>query len=153
MAPWLVEESYKYYLAACLLRHERNLLSVAEINAALSIEILLKSFLVKSAGDQGTVYERYVFDKPKKTDPHNLHDLFELLPEEIKDSIFDEETVACLKVYGDVFTKSRYKYEPTAKKSSSPILIDIAGLLLPKVVNFYKENHSVDPWINHYPNV
>ena len=42
-SPWMIESAHRYLCAAELLRYQ--LLDVAQVNAALGMEILLKSFV------------------------------------------------------------------------------------------------------------
>ncbi|BCL74420.1 hypothetical protein JHS3_01560 [Jeongeupia sp. HS-3] len=151
LAPWLLEESNKYLQAATVLKNHNTLLSVAELNAALSIEILLKSFLVKPVENLGSAYEKYEYRNPKGMKPHNLCHLYEQLPKEVKESLFDEQLVTFLVDFSDVFTHSRYKYEATSRRSYSSTLIKVAEELTPKAIRFYRDHGCRDPWILSYP--
>jgi hypothetical protein len=141
-SPWMIEESYKYYRSAEILKNEGNLLCVAEINAALSIEIALKSFLVTVAKFEGTPYEEYVYKKPRGApNGHNLCCLYEQLPEQVKVAIFTEELKNWVARFSETFTNSRYRYEPSSVKSSGSVIIEVAFELLQNIVRFYGANN------------
>jgi|SRR5690606_5162042 len=145
-SPFLLEESYKYYRAAKILKEEVNLLGVAEINAALSIEIALKSFLVIPAKFEGTPYEEYVYKKPKSSPSgHKLCCLYSQLPCEVKEAVFTNRLVDWIVQFSDTFTRARYRYEPSSHKSSSDVIIEVAFELLKRITCYYLENDIVLP--------
>ncbi len=150
LAPWLVELSNKYYTAARLLAQQGNLLGVAQINAALSVEILIKSFLVEATSDFGTVHERYRFRALYGAKAHNLTSLYRKLPREVRRSVFSPSNARWLNKYKNTFTNARYEYEEGAPLISDSILIEVAGELIPRVVDFYRRQGSRDPWILSY---
>lgn len=62
LTPWMVESAYRYLKAAKHLRRGHDMLDTAQINAALGMEILLKSFVSKPNGNLGQVNETYELD-------------------------------------------------------------------------------------------
>jgi len=57
-AAWPVEEAWRYYLSSFILEASGEM-RVAEVNAALSLEILIKSFFLVESSGSGTSYVRY----------------------------------------------------------------------------------------------
>jgi len=55
LTPWMVESAYRYLNAAIKLRHGHDMLDIAQINAAIGMEILLKSFISKPDDKLGQV--------------------------------------------------------------------------------------------------
>ncbi|CEL29303.1 hypothetical protein AB4P97_09630 [Pseudomonas sp. A1230] len=61
-SPWMVESAYRYLMAAKYLRRGHDMVGIAQINAAVGMEILLKSFVSKPNGNLGQVNETYELD-------------------------------------------------------------------------------------------
>lgn len=111
----------EYQEAAALLdKHEMG--CVAAINAALAIEIYLKSFLsteVKSSWEDGTIYQR----ASECEHGHDLIKLYEkiqkpyqtLLINEFANLYPDTEFPDLLEKYKDVFFRARYRFEPNSR--------------------------------------
>lgn len=155
-SPHMLETAHHYYEAAKVLYPHGNLGQVAVINAALAIEIVFKSFNSSVSGNEGKLNEKYDFQRkklPNRWDAHNLIELYELLPNEIKSKFHDEFTLDMLKKYKNVFTADRYFYEKNARSSYSSTLIDIAGKLIHISALIYKEKGCTDIWVENYPNV
>jgi hypothetical protein len=156
-SPHMVETAHHYYEAAKVLYPHGNLGQVAVINAALAIEILFKSFNSSIAANEGKLNEKYNFQHgklPKKNrNAHNLMQLYELLPNEVKSKFHDKFILDMLEKYKHVFTADRYFYEKTARSSYSSTLIEIAGKLIHITALIYKEKGCTDIWIENYPNV
>ena len=55
LTPWMVESAYRYLMAAKHLKRGHDMLGVAQINAAIGMEILLKSFVSMPNGKLGQV--------------------------------------------------------------------------------------------------
>lgn len=156
-APWVVEESYKYYQASLRVS---DLGYVSDVNAALSMEVLFKSYLCKqTAINEGFTYE---FDKEllnrefKEKGIPIGHDLFLLaksLPKDIQFLLFQESDFELIKKRRDTFVSSRYLYESKNKTSSSNILSQLVSEYLEKTIKLYKEKGCDDWWINHYPEI
>ena len=62
LMPWMVGSAYRCLTAAKHLKHCDNMLPIAQTNAALGMEILLKSFVSKPNGNLGQVFETYELD-------------------------------------------------------------------------------------------
>jgi hypothetical protein len=157
-APWMIEEAYRYYKASEILHNSHNMESVAQINAALSIEILFKSFHVEITESEGLVDERYKFKKTSTVcksvkDTHDLFKLYESLPDEIGQMIWSPTREDILLKYRDVFVKSRYKYEKDSMTGYSALLSKHAGELVDSVTKYYQREGCDDLWIQAYPNV
>lgn len=155
-APRMIEDAHKFCLAAEILVRERNMMKVSQINAALSIEILLKSFFSVVSEYPGKVYATYEFNKKAATkvkDSHNLMQLAESLPPKLKARLITDSVKWQLESYQTTFTKDRYGYEPNADRGSSTIPTELARELINEVVKIYKEVECTDPWIQRYPNV
>ncbi|UGA53561.1 hypothetical protein [Vibrio sp. VB16] len=132
LAPWCVEEAYKYYVAST---RTVDLGYISDVNAALSLEILFKSFLCIEKGVDGNDY-KLAFDSSMLDDNYkvkgisNGHDLYLLaisLPEDIKTTLFNNSDLKFLKRRRDTFVSSRYLYERKNKTGSSSILSDLAN--------------------------
>jgi hypothetical protein len=156
---WMIEEAHRYSQASELLFETRNLGNVAQINAALSIEIALKSFFVSVTEYEGKVYARYKFEKEKakniKTgaDSHNLHLLATSLPDEIKAYLLSPFELSTLETFKDTFVVDRYKYEINSIRGHSKALIDLSRNLVNKIITLYKVTGCNDPWILNYPEI
>lgn len=155
-SPHIVETAYDYYKAAKTLYSIKNLGQVAVINAALSIEILFKSFNVSVSANAGKINEKYKFQYKKLENPrygHDLFQLYELLPDEVKRKFNDKFTLDMIKKYRNTFTSDRYFYEKGANSGYSTTLISLAEKFINITVAIYKENGCDDIWIVNYPNV
>ena len=165
-SPWMIESAHRYLCAAELLRYQ--LLDVAQVNAALGMEILLKSF-VSTPDDRfeksDQTYERNdeliqsahenlkasgaVPDKPLP-DRHDLLTLFHAVPEQIRRQIGLDHHELRITRYRHVFTKSRYPYEKNTQRGSSSALILVLGDMIPRVIEFYQAQGCEDPFIQGY---
>tara|TARA_R110001583_G_C5530947_1_gene398515 strand:+ start:108 stop:626 length:519 start_codon:yes stop_codon:yes gene_type:complete len=157
-SPHMLETAHHYYEAAKILYPHGNLGQVAVINAALAlaIEIVFKSFNSSVSANEGKLNKKYDFQRNKlsnRRDAHNLIELYELLPKEIKCKFHDKFTLDMLEKYKNVFTADRYFYEKTARSSYSGTLIEIAGKLIHISALIYKEKGCTDIWVQNYPNV
>lgn len=159
-SPWMVESSYKYAVASRALLNERNLESVAQINAALSIEISLKALFSTATKNSGEVYQNSKFDKNKAEhvssfrDAHDIYKLACSLPEGLKEKLLSPSILNILQRYGDTFVTDRYRYEECSIRR--PIITDLTPIaleLVDKIVELYKSRGCEDPWIVAYPNV
>lgn len=170
LTPWMVESAHRYLCAAELLRYK--LLDVAQVNAALGMEILLKSFVAKPNSNHGEFTETYKFNdrllrcsheqlqssgdvSPDRKDPdgHDLLTLFYAIPEAIRREIGLERRKVSVAQYRHVFTQSRYRYEKIRKdkkRQCASVLIDVLRDLIPHVVDFYRKRGCEDPFIVCY---
>lgn len=154
--PWMIEASHDYLKASRLLW--KNRLSVPSLTtAAIGVEILFKSFLAEVDGLSGGIGEKYRFKKETHkigNSGHNLLDLFNAIPDDIKSDLNLYQYAEYFRdYYQKPFVDDRYPYEKTASGSYSEILTDIGEEMLSKVISYYKEKKCDDPWIEKYPNV
>lgn len=154
-AAWPVEEAWRYYVSSFILEAFDEM-RVAEVNAALSLEILIKSFFLVESSGSGTPYARYDRNpdfKKKMGNTHRLDELAALLPDNIRNQIFNQSELEMLERRGDAFTSLRYAYEKNARAGSSSILREIAGKAIPRVVKIHRANQSADPWILEFDSI
>lgn len=151
-APWVVEESHKYYKAALRVK---DLGYVSDVNAALSMEILFKSYLCKEiAINKGFNYEfdsKVLNHEHRESDISAGHDLFLLaksLPQEIQLLLFQDSDFEMIKKRRDTFVSSRYLYESKNKASNDGILLYLVSGYIKKTINLYKEKGCDDLWID-----
>lgn len=153
--PWMIEVSHDYIKASRLLW--RNNLSVPSlVTAALGVEILFKSFLAEVDGPSGGLGEMYRFDKKTYgiNDGHNLLELFDAIPDDIKSDLKLHKYREMINdYYQRPFVDERYSYEKSASGGYTDILTDIGEEILGIVIDAYQNNGCNDPWINKYPNV
>jgi hypothetical protein len=164
---WMLESAHSYLKAAELL-DAQHLPHVAQVNAAIGMEILLKSFISIPDQHQGTTGETYDLDKDaikaahkrlqdsgktdrnQRLDGHDLLTLFHAVPEQIRCSLALDSREDCFERYRRVFTNSRYPYESTSAKFSDPILMRMLRWTLANVVGYHKERGSQDAFIVSY---
>jgi hypothetical protein len=154
MAPYMVETAFRYSRAAKSLWGIES--GVALINAAISIEILLKSYNSKVVDNEGEVNQKYRFNPECLKEKHRKHDLYNLfaaLPSEIKMKFEDQYTIDIINKYRDTFVTERYVYEPNTKGGGSTALIELSEKFVQKTVAIYKELGCEDSWVVNYPNV
>lgn len=154
MAPYMVESAFRYYRAAQSLWVVES--GIALVNAAISIEILLKSYNSEIAGNEEKINQKYRFKSAclkKGENSHNLIHLFNALPLDAK-AIFNEPYIEeLLEKYKTTFVSERYVYEPNTRGGGSTALIDLANILVQRTVSLYKEHGCEDSWVVNYPNV
>lgn len=149
-------ESARYYLKVAELLDAQKLPHVAMINAAIGMEILLKSFISVPDQHEGTSGETYKLDvealktahqylqsigriPPKqKRDAHDLLTLFHAMPAAIRESLALNSQEHSFERYRDVFTNSRYQYESASWKFADPVLMGLLRWTLANVVGYYK---------------
>jgi len=171
LTPWMVESAYRYLKAAKHLRRGHDMLDVAQINAAIGMEILLKSFVSKPNSNHGQVNETYELDNEvikiahqhlktadripsyRKDKPPNKHDLLTLfyaIPEPIRRRIRLDRHEHRIDKDREVFTNARYRYENGADKGYDDILIGVLDELIEDVVHWYRELGCKDTFIVFY---
>lgn len=152
--PYMIECAFDYYSMSVMSNHQR--MELQTVMCALSIEIILKSFLVSVAGNHGQLNETYQFDKkslvadgtlPKKSDVHDLTVLYEALPKDLKTYLFEPFEFKILHENRKLFTQSRYVYEPSANTINNDDIIKLTARLVCKIVYLYKHQGCVDPFI------
>ncbi|MGZ9668282.1 hypothetical protein ACXX9E_19760 [Pseudomonas sp. GNP014] len=166
---WMVEAAYRYLRAAEHLLRGYDLLDIAQINAAIGVEILLKSFISVPNSNHGKANQTYEVDtqllKPahqllqglgkisvKKTSPdrHDLLTLYHAIPEQIRSSIGLDRQAEKLERCRHIFTGSRYQYEKNTPKGYDSTLIEVLRDLLPRVVEYHRQLGSQDLFIRCY---
>lgn len=147
MAAWAVEMAHKYYLAAVHTWHIDGLVSMT--NAALAIEILLKSYRLKPTKNIGAINERYSWEK-SKGDGHDLSKLFDELPASIQDKLATSFEREMLYKYRNFFKESRYGYETNAASGHNQTLQKIAGAMILKTVKIYRIRNNPDLFIQNF---
>lgn len=171
-AGWMIEQAHRYILAARLLRDQRNMLRVSQVNAALGIEVLLKSFLATPASNHGQVNETFEVQKSlirpawegmkkagmtpkdqKGPDYHDLLTLYFAIPADVRKAAGLHEHEHLIERYRHVFTESRYGYEQGARRGHDSILTDLGPELVASVAEYAKQAGSTDPWVKAYPDV
>lgn len=154
MAAYMVETAHGYLKAAESLWNQN--FSVSVVNAALSVEIILKSFNAKVAANAGLLNEKYKFNDsvlPKSANKHDLIALFNALPADVKRQFESNYTIDILEAYRYTFVKDRYMYEPNARGGATGALLGVADTFIKKTVALYKQRGCPDRWIQDYPNV
>jgi hypothetical protein len=163
---WMLESAHSYLKAAEFL-DAQGLPHVAQVNAAIGMEILLKSFISIPDEHQGTTGETYKLDPTaiavahqhllsvgktsrKSPDKHDLLTLFHAIPEQIRRSLALNSQEDCFERYRNVFTNSRYPYESNSAKFSDPILMRMLRWTLGNVVGYHKECGLEDAFIVSY---
>lgn len=175
-APWMVEESYKYYLASCHLSEVNGLGYISNVNAALAIEILFKSYLCKQEEHKNgsiitsynsasldvqfkdneykdTRFESVGEDRSKNRAPTVHHDLYALaksLPIDIQSILFEEFDFYILKRRRHTFTNSRYLYELKNQSDHSNILSELVDSYINKTIRLYQKHKCDDVWISNF---
>lgn len=149
--PYIVECAHDYYIVSNESPHQK--MGVQCVMSALAIEVLLKSFNSEVARNEGRLNEKYRFDSsalPKGANSHNLSVLVGALPEEIAKYLFSSSDLDVIEKEKDLFTSSRYVYEPEAKITHHDGIIKLAAKLICKVVYLYKQQGCDDPFIENF---
>ncbi len=154
LAPHMIETSYLYLKASELMWSHSISISIA--NAALALEILLKSFNCKVVSNNGLTNEKYQFNAKalnKKENAHDLVYLFNALPTSIKHKFSSDFSLILIEKYRHTFIESRYIYEKNAITGGTTALMDMTTRLLKKTISIYLERGCTDQWIKNYPDV
>ncbi|MDD2058345.1 hypothetical protein NPS58_13010 [Pseudomonas putida] len=162
----MVEDAYRYLRGAKQLLRGDDLMDVAQINAALGMEILLKSFVAVPNSNLGTLWETYELDKPMikaayeqlkaagnagdRIDWHDLLMLFHAIPESIRRSVGLHRHVDEIESNRYVFTNARYRYEKNARQWYCTGLVGVLQDVIPRIVEYHKQQGSKDPFIQSF---
>ena len=151
-SPYMLESASDYLRAARLLWNQPNLRGVAIVNAAIAIEIILKSFTATPAENKrkGTISEQYEI-KGKRL--HKLTDLAKAIEPELYKSLGFDKHEYWFYQYDSLFVKARYPYEPSANGGYTEIPISIGIEMFRATIAWYKESDNKDPWVLLYPEV
>ncbi|WP_420170658.1 hypothetical protein ACN99C_12170 [Pseudomonas alloputida] len=166
LTPWMVESAHRYCKAAKHLLTGHDMMDIAQINAAIGMEILLKSFVARPNGNHGQVHETYDLDSKKikaahgelecsgraapRLDKHDLLTLFHAIPVEIRDHLGFGRQEKYIERYRNVFTSARYPYEASSPGGYDDTLIYVLDDLVERVVHWYREQGCRDPFIVYY---
>lgn len=139
---WSHANSFKDVALIC---RENNLAQPMAVNAALAIELYLKSFLAVNVLTEQSSNMRFysgrghVFTKLiKKIQDSDKELLFEQL-KKLDESINWE---ASFEKFDDTFVNVRYWYESGSGKPINPEIVDLAEILGEAVLNVGKIKHS-----------
>jgi len=151
-SPYMLESASDYLRAAKLLWEQPNLCNVAMVNAAIAIEIILKSFSAEPADNKwkGTIVEQYEI-KGKR-----LHLFTELAaridPVIYRDLGFNNHDY-WFQQYDNLFIKARYPYEPDSRSGHTEIPIKVGIEMFKATIRWYKDTGNTDLWVKRYPDV
>lgn len=150
MAGWVLESAHRYARAAALLNRE-GLTFESEVNAALSIELTLKSLLATPVENErkGTVMQQYSARQPGVRGGHNLWQLYKLLPPHAVEALGLAALEELFELKQDTFMGLRYIYEQGAPRGSSTLLLDAARWLIPQVIVYFADRGDQDRWIQY----
>ena len=148
----MLESASNYLRAARLLWSQPNLSGVAVVNAAIAIEIILKSFIAQPSENnrKGTVAEQYEINGKRL---HKLTDLAKAIEPELYKSLGFNKHEYWFAKYDNLFVKARYPYEPSANGGHTEIPISVGIEMFRATIAWYKETENKDPWVLLYPEV
>ena len=149
-APWMIEVAYEYSKAARL-TYNNKLLNSSQILAALSIEILFKSFFAEEGKVTEGIGKTHRFCKGRsgiKGHGHDLSQLYSIIPNEIVEKLeLKKHRDDIADFFHEHFIKARYPYENGAIGSYSDVIIEIAEEMIRNTILYYRELGSDDPFI------
>ena len=150
-SPYMLEAAGNYVRAAQILWQHPNMSKVATVNAAIGIEIMLKSFIATPVENdrKGTVSQQYKINGRT----HGLFDLYELIDSNLARKLLLNKHEEWFRKYNMEFIGSRYPYEATSSIGYSKTLIDVSLQIFRAMIEWYKETDNPDPWVIEYPNV
>lgn len=149
---YMLEAAFDYLRAAKVLWLQENLKRVAMVNAAIAIEIMLKSFIAQPVKNEqaGTVGEQYVITGK------GLHSLVKIAGK-IDSEIYFKLNLGVYECffnkYEKLFVEARYPYEPGSRVGFNEEPIDVGIAIFKATIKWYKETGNDDPWILKYPDV
>lgn len=151
-SPYMVESAYNYLRAAKLLWREPNLGTVAVVNAAIGLEILLKSFIAEPVENprKATESEQYEINGKRL---HKLTDLSKRIDQDVYQYLRLQRHEHWFEKFDNLFVEARYPYEVTSRGTYSEVPISVGIEILNDVIQWYKTSGSSDSWINSYPYV
>lgn len=150
MAIWVLESAYRYAKASAVLLNA-HLSYESEVNAALAMELLIKSLLVEAVDNprRGTILEQYSSRHIKLKDGHDLIGLYRQVPTDIAEKVGLTSQVELLERKKDVFKSLRYIYEEKAPRGSDNLLLQTVCWLLPQVVDHFVQAGNEDKWLTY----
>lgn len=150
-SPYMLEAAGNYVRAAQILWRQPNMGKVAVVNAAIGIEIMLKSFIAVPVDNhrKDSVSEQYEL----KQRVHGLHELYKSVDSELAKKLRFTCHEEWFNKYDLVFVTDRYPYETNSNAGYTQTLIDVSLQMFRAMINWYKESGNPDPWVIEYPNV
>lgn len=115
LTPWMIESAYRYWEAAKHLLNGHDMMAVAQVNAAIGMEILLKSFVARPNGNHGQVNETYDLDAELIKDAHRELQRVGKVPadrkqaDKLTSTICSRFSMQCLQRSGRAFDSTRRK--------------------------------------------
>lgn len=148
MAGWVLESAHRYARAANILL-DAHLVYESEVNAALAMELLIKSLLVETVDNarSGTLFQQYSTKELKLRDGHNLYVLYQRVPVDIALKVGLQSQAELLERKQDVFKSLRYIYEEGAMRGSDALLLQAFTWLFPQVIEHFYSGGTKDPWL------
>lgn len=137
-SPYMISTAYEYLRAAKILWLQPNLSSVSNTNAAIGIEILLKSFFASPVDNarKGTFGEQYEINGRRI---HSLSDLAEKIDKDLASKLGFYQAKDWFKLFDNLFLESRYPYEKNAPNSYSEAPVDLGIKLLNNTIKGTKK--------------
>ncbi|MFM4718337.1 MULTISPECIES: hypothetical protein [Aeromonas] len=148
---YMLETASDYLRAAKVIWLQPNLQSVAMVNAAIAIEIILKSFLSQPTNNmrKGTVGEQYEI----KQKVHLFNDIAARIDRDIYDKLNFSRYCSFFEKNKALFVESRYPYEPSSRGGFNDEAIHVGIEIFNATMRWYKETGNEDPWVKAYPDV
>ncbi|MBO0135332.1 MULTISPECIES: hypothetical protein [unclassified Vibrio] len=140
-SPEMIETAYNYH-TMCSASKRSSLLAEHSVISGLALEIIFKSF--KSRKVQG---DKLYQDSYESIRGHDLVSLMSKIPEAYKDYLFNESDMEVIEEYRDIFTKTRYQYEPKVKIKITNCFIKLVGRTIYKMMDIYRHQGCYDPFI------
>ncbi len=123
-SPYMLEAAGNYVRAAQILWRQPNMEKVAIVNAAIGIEIMLKSFIAVPVDNhrKGSESEQYEL----KQRVHGLHELYKSVDSELCKKLRFTYHEEWFNKYDLVFVTDRYPYETNSNAGYTQTLIVVA---------------------------
>ncbi|GAB5500197.1 MAG: hypothetical protein PsegKO_25080 [Pseudohongiellaceae bacterium] len=151
-SPYMLETSANYLRAAKILWRQKNLEKVAMVNAAIAIEIILKSFTATPVDNKrkGTIAEQYEINGKQS---HSLVELAKCIDKDVYRELGFQRHEYWFQEFDCLFMHSRYPYEPSSRAGSTEIPITAGIEIFRSTIDWYKRTGNRNPWIMSYPDV
>lgn len=148
MAAWVLESAHRYARASAILL-KSHLMYESEVNAALSMELLIKSLLAQPVDNarKGTDAQQYSSRHIKVPGGHDLFMLYEKVDPQVAEKVGLKHHAHLLMSKRDVFMRLRYVYEEGAPGGSTNLLLHAVSSVIPQVVHHFIETGDDDKWL------
>lgn len=148
MAAWVLESAHRYARASAILL-EAHLMYESEVNAALSMELLIKSLLARPVENarRGTVAQQYSSRHIKVPGGHDLFKLYENVDPDVAAKVGLRHHADILESKRNIFMSLRYVYEEGAPGGTSDLLLRAVSFIIPQVVHHLIETGDDDKWL------